>query len=288
MTDRDRRVLALLIEHRVATADQIARVEFPCPNRARVRLEQLATRHFLARWRPYVRPGSAPYHYTVGPVGAALDAAANERPAPKPSEVARDAWRLEHSPNLAHRLGVVEFFTRLHGHARTFPGAALVEWWSEETTAPECMGVLRPDGYGRWTEPTRDGQCEVQFLYEHDRGTEPLDTLLAKLDKYRILAERHQVNLPVLIELPTHVREANLHRAIARRRPADGPFVFVATTSTEYLAAAGHNPAGPIWRPAGASAATGSTRYRLATLPTRGDLVTALPGNHGADLVGRA
>ncbi|GAA5175240.1 hypothetical protein GCM10023321_80920 [Pseudonocardia eucalypti] len=131
VTPRDRVVLVLLTEHRVATAAQIARVEFPCPNRARVRLEQLAERHYLARWRPYVRPGSAPFQYTVGPLGAALTAAAKQEPIPKPSEVTREAWRLEHSPNLAHRLAVVEFFTRLHGHARTLPGAALAEWWSE-------------------------------------------------------------------------------------------------------------------------------------------------------------
>lgn len=44
----------------------------------RSRLILLATAGYLARWQ---RPSSAPYHYTIGPRGAAITAARAEAPA---------------------------------------------------------------------------------------------------------------------------------------------------------------------------------------------------------------
>jgi hypothetical protein len=268
LTDRDRRILALLVEHRVATADQIARVEFPCATRARGRLCRLAERGILARFRPYQRPGSRPWHYTVGPLGAAITAAATGTRTPRASLITEATRRIEHSPNLTHQLGVVEFFTLLYAAARNLPGAALAEWWSETTTAAECYGIIRPDGYGHWIEPTphhQHSRREVRFFYEHDRGTEPLTTILAKIDKYAALTAAHpRITLPVLIEVPNHTRESNLHRAlIGRRARSRQPRVLVATTNTDYINAAGHNPAEPVWWSAG----TTDTRHRLVNLP---------------------
>jgi hypothetical protein len=203
--------------------------------------------------------------YTVGQRGAAILAAATEAPAPRPSDTAEKILRLQHSPKLAHMLGVVEFFTLLHAAARSLPGAALAEWWSEESISPDCHGIVRPDGFGRWVEHTPHGPQEVEWLYEHDRGTEKIDTLIGKLDKYaRLRTEHPRIDYPVLIELPNHIREANLHQRLNRRKPRAGwRHVIVATTNTDYIRAAGHNPAAPVWWLAG----TDRTRHRLINLP---------------------
>jgi protein involved in plasmid replication-relaxation len=258
-------VLDLLAEHRAATAEQVARIWFPSEKRAADRLRQLFEADYLARWRPYLRPGSAPLIYTIGPRGAALLAAAADAPAPRPSDTTEKVFRLQHSPSLGHTLGVVELFTLLHAAARALPGAALTEWWSEDETAGECFGIVRPDGYGRWVEDTATGRRrEVWFLFEYDRGTEKLDTLLGKIDKYaRLMTEHPETDLPVLIEVPNHTREANLHRRLNARKTRPGQRrVYVATTHTGYIAAAGHNPAGAVWWPAGTTA----TRHRLINL----------------------
>lgn len=265
LTPRDRRVLALLVEHRVAIAEQIARVEFPNAHRARSRLPKLAEAGYLARWRPYQRPGSAPMIYTVGQRGAVEIAAATDAPMPRSSDTAEKVLRLQHSPKLGHLLGVVEFFTLLHAAAGALPGAALAEWWSEESIAPDCHGIVRPDGFGRWVEHTPHGPAEVEWLYEHDRGTEKIDTLIGELDKYaRLMTEHPRIDYPVLIELPNRIREANLHQRLGRRKPRAGRrYVVVATTNTDYIRGAGHNPAGPVWWLAG----TDRTRHRLINLP---------------------
>jgi hypothetical protein len=262
---RDQGVLDLLTEHRVATAEHIARVEFTNAKRAGECLLRLTKRDILARWRPYLRPGSAPYYYTVGPLGATINAVAAGAPAPRSGDIKERLFRLRHSPRLGHILGVVEFFTLLHASARALPYAELAEWWSERRTAPECFGIVQPDGYGRWVEHTPDGLRELRFLYEHDRGTEQIATLLGKLDRYtRLMTERPGIDLPVLIELPNRVREANLHQHMSRRQcQGRQRYVIVATTNTRAIRAAGDDPAGPVWWLAGIS----GTRHRLINLP---------------------
>ncbi len=44
--------------------------------------------------------------------------------------------------------------------------------------------VVKPDGFDRW----REGDVEIPFFLEYDRGTEPLDRLAAKLYAYQELA----------------------------------------------------------------------------------------------------
>lgn len=62
-----------------------------------------------------------------------------------------------------------------------------------------CHGIVRPDGYGRWVEHTPQDPREVEWLFEHDRGTETIDTLLGKIDKYtRLMTEYPRIGLPVL------------------------------------------------------------------------------------------
>jgi protein involved in plasmid replication-relaxation len=268
-TPRDQRVLDLLVEHRVATTDQIARWAFPNRQRAQDRLKQLAERDGeLARWRPYRRPGSAPYHYTVGLHGAIRTADRRNETTPRPSDVQEAIRRLRHSPNLAHLVGITEFFTRLHAVARATGGAALITWWAEDRAGHACDRIVWPDSYGAWLDRTHLVPRTVAFFYEHDRGTENLETVLGKLDRYDALIRRHKIRRPVLIELPTPARENNLHDALTARYGRRGhSTVYVATTNTQRWNSTDHGPAGHVWRPAG----TTGPRRSLGDLPTLPD-----------------
>jgi hypothetical protein len=210
----------------------------------------------LARFRDCRRPGSAPWHYTLGAAGAAIHAAATGAPLPRPAEITERVLRLHHSRQLAHRVGVNDFFTRLLGHTRNNPGRyQLTEWWPEHEITAACDRIVHPDGYGVWTDTT--APATVGFFVEHDTGTETLDTLLAKIDRYGEIAlgDSQFARAPVLFHLPTSGRETSLHAAITRRHGRRGPAARVATTTHELTATAG--PAARIWRPAGA-------RHRLA------------------------
>lgn len=82
LTDRDHQVITLLGEHQALTAEQIARVAFPNDHRARHRLVELTRRGVLARFRHCHRPGSLPWRYTLGLLGAAIRAAETGAPLP--------------------------------------------------------------------------------------------------------------------------------------------------------------------------------------------------------------
>ena len=147
-------------------------------------------------------------------------------------------------------------FTRLAGHATTQPGCALSAWWSERRCAGRYGQLVRPDGYGAWTQ---HGQ-HTEFFFEYDTGTEPLTRVVAKLPGYADLAAAGGPAIPVLIWVPTGRREANLHAAFAGQPPP----VTVATSNTELAADTGHSPAGPLWH-------TGNRAHRqpLAALGPR-------------------
>lgn len=179
LTARDHQVISLLAEHKVMTADQLARVAFPSDTRARQRLLQLTRRAVLARFRHHRRPGSLPWNYTLGLLGATVHAAATGAPLPRPAEITNRVLRLHYSPSLAHLLGANDFFTRLIGDARTTGRGELTVWWPEPTAARACGGLVRPDGYGEWAE----GGGAVGFFYEHDTGSETLGALVGKVDR---------------------------------------------------------------------------------------------------------
>lgn len=261
LTARDAAVIALLHRHRALTALHVARLMFGSYSAARSRLALLHARGVLARFRRDTWPGSQSWRYTLGHVGALVHAAATGAPFPRPATITDAVFRLAHSGHTEHRLGVNTFFTALAGHTRCHPGTALTEWATEAETAHLCGGVLRPDGYATYTATTRrtDGNTETRaltFFYEHDTGTEPLDTLLDKIATYGELAAAGLAH-PVLIELPGTRREHHLHDAIARRWPT-GPPTGVATLPADQLAPTGRaitpatpSPADAVWLPAG-------------------------------------
>ena len=158
------------------------------------------------------------------------------------------AHDLASSQRLAHVVGTNGFFTALLRSARTRPGCALTEWWSERRCAREWGEVVRPDGYAVWAEQGRS----LPFLYEHDNGTERLDRLAAKLDGYARLAEEAGHPNWVLFSFPGARREAEARRALAH------PAVPVGTAART----PGFAPDGPVWVPV---ASTGP-RLRLAQL----------------------
>ncbi|MBA9003083.1 replication-relaxation family protein [Thermomonospora cellulosilytica] len=257
LTDRDRQLLELVWEHRVLTTDQITAVFFPSPSRARQRLAELRGLSVLLRFQPWTPIGTRPQHWVLGPAGAHV-LAAQRGVSPKELGYRQDrASAIALSSRLGHQVGVNDFFTRLHAHARRQGnGTALTEWWSEQRCASLWGDLARPDAFGRWTEPQENGQpATVDFFLEHDTGTETLRRVAAKLNGYAALAESTGITTPVLFWLPSPTREANLRAALG------APDVPVAT-AVHTPATAPDGPAGPVWLPVG----TTGPRRRLSAL----------------------
>jgi hypothetical protein len=214
LTDRDRAMLRLVHEHRVFTSHQLGEAFFGSLDRAEHRLRDLADAEVLARFRPYRRhgEGSAPYHYVLGPMGAAVLAAEQGIEVRRLGYRQDKALEVAHSQRLAHTVGVNGFFTALEAHAREHrsQGARLTAWWSERRCRDRWEPIVRPDGYGRWCERG----TEVDFFLEYDRGTEPLDRLAAKLAGYQKLAAVTQIPTPVLFWLPSTGREGSVRQAL--------------------------------------------------------------------------
>jgi hypothetical protein len=235
LTGRDRDLCRLLAEHRVLTTPQLVELAFLSRNAAQHRLAVLHRLGVVDRFRPHHTPGSAPYHYLLGPLGAALLAAQHEQ---DPGQVGyrRDrTLALAHSQRLQHLLGVNGFFTALAAAARDHPDAALEVWWSEQRCTQQWGELVRPDGYGRW----REHQQRLDFFLEYDRGSEPVGRLAGKLAGYLELAHASGIGTPLLLWLPTPAREAAACRAIA------GSSLPVATATPH----PDHPPAGPVWLP---------------------------------------
>ena len=257
LTARDRTMLTLIWEHKVLTTDQITTMFFRTPERARQRLTQLYRLHALQRFRPWSPVGSRPWHWVLGPAGAHVLATARGQSLPEFGYRQADATAIALSPRLGHQIGVNDFFTRLHAHARRHTnGTSLNEWWSEQRCAALWGDLARPDAFGRWTEPGPDGTPNtLDFFLEYDTGTETLARVTAKLSGYADLAESTGTTTPVLFSLPSPKREANLHQRLGTPEIPVATAVHTPTTSPE-------GPAGPVWQPVG----THGPRHRLAAL----------------------
>jgi hypothetical protein len=207
---RDRLLLRLLADHQVLTTPQICALLFPSLRRAQRRLTVLHRAGFLDRFRDRQgRGGSQPWHWTLGPLGLALDAAARGHAPP----TSRQIWARQHaiaaSPRLDHLLGVNQFFVDLLAHARAHPGARLARWWSEQQATALFRGI-HPDGHGLWQE----AGGTVGFFLEHDTGSESLQRLVTRLASYDKLAHAGGPAYPVLFWLHSPTREAHLHHLL--------------------------------------------------------------------------
>jgi hypothetical protein len=213
-----------------------------------MRLAELFALDIVDRFRPQSWGSPTPFHWVLGPLGAALVAAETGVDLSDLSWRRRLAHDLAASQRLAHLVGLNGFFTGLLRSARTRPGCCLDEWWSKRRCAREWGEVVRPDGYGVWSEHG----TALPFLVEYDNGTERLDRLACKLDGYAKLAAAAGHPNWVLFTFAGPRREAEARRVLAH------PTVPVATTARVPSAA----PDGTVWLPV---TRTGP-RLRLAQL----------------------
>lgn len=249
LTDRDRYLCQVLYEHRVLTTDQVADLAFDSPITARHRLAVLADLDVFERFRPRREMGSAPWHYVLGKVGAAVVAVDRGEHPDDFYFRSEKALAIEASPRLAHLLGVNGFFTALVREARHSDGLCrLAEWRSEPAFAARWGDLVRPDGYGRWIE----GETEVRFCLEFDNGTENLARVAGKLTGYADLAVALGEAPLVLFAFRGLRREAAAAKLLVRSP------VPVATA----VVPSGASPADPLWVLAGA----GRQRVRLSEL----------------------
>jgi hypothetical protein len=218
-----------------------------------MRLAELYALDIVDRFRPQSWGSPAPFHWVLGPLGAALVAAETG------VDLSDLSWRrtlthdLAASQRLAHLVGLNGFFTGLLRSARTRPGCYLDAWWSERRCAREWGEVVRPDGYGIWTEPAGS----LPFLVEYDNGTEPLDRLAAKLPGYARLAAAAGHPNWVLFSFGSARRERDARRVLHH------PVVPVATA----WHAARTAPDAAIWLPSRADTPqNGIGRLGLAQL----------------------
>ncbi|WP_395107469.1 replication-relaxation family protein [Actinomadura sp. SCN-SB] len=276
LTDRDRQLLELVWEHRVLTTHQVSVILFSTPGKGRHRLLELFRMRAVERFQPWVPVGAAPFHWVLGPLGAEVLAA--ERGITVNELGYRRAATLAicHSQHLGHQVGVNEFFTRLHAHARHTPNANLAKWWSERRCAQLWGDLARPDAYGRWTEtePHTGQPTKIDFFLEHDTGSTVLAKVAAKLGGYTALAEATGITTPVLFWLPSVRREINLRRQLGT------PEIPVATA---VQTASSASPADSVWLPAGH---TGPRRRLIEladTWPTPGEPTTTMPASSGSD-----
>lgn len=253
LTAPDAEVISYLARHRVLTALQLARLVFVSYSHARSRLAVLHERGVLARFRRDIWPGSQPWRYALGPVGAVVHAAATGAALPRPATVAENVLRLAHSAHTEHRLGVNDFFATLAGRARHDPDCALDEWWPESEIGETCAGIVRPDAYGKYT----DHDHTLSFFYEHDTGTETIETLVEKVGKYAELADAG-IRKPILFQLPSTNRETTStspsHKGGRTRHPY--PWRPCPPTSLPLPASASCPPLRPSWTPCGYLSAT--------------------------------
>lgn len=254
LTARDDYLIRLLAHHRVLSTEQITRALFPNLNVARKRLVVLARRGILARFRICVRPGSQPWRYTLGPLGAMIHAAATGTALPAAAKTDDTILKLARNPRLDHLLGVNDFFIALLEYARHDADCALAEWWNERDTTEATARMARPDGYGLW----RHGTHQVEFFLEYDTGTETLDRLTTKLDGYRDLAAGG-IARPVLFVFTSTTRLHHFHRTLTDTS-ARARLTVASTATADY---AHTSPAAPIWLLPGAT-----TRRRLIDLTT--------------------
>jgi hypothetical protein len=270
LTDRDRSLVRLVAEHRVLTTGQLCALGFASIITARHRLAVLVRLGVLRRFRPHLEVGSAPWHYLLGPVGAALLGAEDWDEKKWAPQVRADRQlALERSQRLAHMTGINGFFSALAARARA-GGGELAEWLNETQAAGRCRGqalyagerdkLPNPDGLGTWAE---DGQ-RVTFWLEYDTGTETLSRLTAKLDGYGVLAsamaQAGRACPPLLFCLPGPRREQSARRALAGSVEVRGLRIATAAIDPRVTC-----PAGPVWQPLGAP---GQVRLAgLAALP---------------------
>lgn len=262
LTERDRWIARMCAEHRTLTSTQITQIAFPTRRAANHRLQRLYQWRVLDRFQPFVGKGRSPMFYVLDTTGAHLLA---HEDGIDPRELGFRAERsigIAYSLRLAHLHGLNSLFTGLIADALAHDDRAVTAWWSEARCTRHFGDIVRPDGYGRWREASRD----IEWFIEWDTGSYQLSRFVAKLPDYLELAATTRIVTPLLAVFATAQREAHARPLLAEHlraqpRPHDLP---IATTTAEELNRAGTGSAG-IWLPL---AQRDAGRYRLIDLHT--------------------
>lgn len=117
LVDRDRRLPALLAEHKVLTTNQIAAIEFLSVRRAQDQLRQLRELGVVFAFREsYLHGGTSQTRYALSYLGARSIAAQRAEHPSAPKAYTERLERLALWPKLDHQLGVNDFFCALAVH----------------------------------------------------------------------------------------------------------------------------------------------------------------------------
>jgi hypothetical protein len=250
LTSRDRRLCRLLWEHRVLTSHQLTQLAFEHLDTAEDRLRTLTHLQVLDRFRPRRDTGSAPYHYVLGPLGAAVLAAGRGSTVTELGYRRATTLAIAHHPHLAELVAVNGLFCALAGHARRHPDTELVVWLSQRDCQAKWGRVIQAHGFGRW----RDHHREVGFFLHHHPQQQPIKSMIGVSADYDALvqaAPQLATNL-LLVWLSRLDQETTLHRLVPPRS-------YVVATATPHH---GADPAEAIWWPLGST----GPRRRLANL----------------------
>jgi hypothetical protein len=254
LSDRDRKVCQLLLEHLVLTTDLLAQLLAVAPRTLQQRLAELTALQVVDRFRlhPPVGAGSAPYHYLLGEAGARVLAAQDA------TTTDGLGWRREQVLSLAQAngqltqlLGVNRLLASLTHAAHTRAGSRLVCWWPARRCQARWGPLIGPDAYARWHDP----HGEVDFFLHHDPAEPSAEQLARLVSGYNDLAVATGITTPVLLWLADADSEARLRRQLAGQRL----LIPVATSHPS----CGH-PADPVWLPT--SSPDSGSRYRLGAL----------------------
>jgi hypothetical protein len=229
LTSRDRQIALDCYEHQVLTTEQLRRLHFPSYRATVYRLQALYEMRVLDRFRPFWKygNGSTPYHWTLDEAGAHIIAAEQHIDRQKLRWRHTTALGIASSSTLPHRVEVNEFFTRL-AHDTASQAGTLTEWYGERTTHTMLDGIAKPDSYGVLMLPD---SAPIHILLELDRGTETIDRLREKGERYARAIPRgalRHTNPLVLLAVPSLARAESATAAVAC---AAAPIVVVVWTA---------------------------------------------------------
>jgi hypothetical protein len=230
LSDNDLSIVATLSKLRLATAIQLERLHFregsalTQARRARRSLERLTGLGVLIRLDRRiggVRSGSAGFVYALGVAGQRL----NGGRGPAGGRRIQRPWTPS-IPFVAHILAVTELFVRLieaerEGLVELLSFAAEPASWRRFVGPTGSSVTIKPDAHAL----VGQGDDELHFFIEVDRGTEGRATIAAKLRLYQQYwasgREQHQWGVfpGVLLMVPDH-RRAQVITAECSRMPA--------------------------------------------------------------------
>ncbi|MCO1577102.1 replication-relaxation family protein [Crossiella sp. SN42] len=251
ITDRDRRVLALLAEHFTFTTSQLALLAgFGSVITAQHRLAMLHKRDVLHRDRPF-RSGGGSYewHWMLGPVGARL-IAEQHRVAPiRPAKVSARWRKLFHGWRWAELSAQHAWFCTLVADGTA---GDLVVWRSAWRVSRTWQATT--DGYGRWRYPDGRELAFALLLDDPPRvGAHELCARLAKLPDPDMPFTRRTGpsgdTIPLLWCATPH-REETIRRAVAKFLGGETgmPLGLACAQQADTTAGGAH---GRVWLPLG-------------------------------------